>query len=242
MRQAEKAGGGYLAEDVEATLRRLIEQGEYAIGEKLPTVSALCERYGVSRTVVREAIAGLRAAGLVKSRRGSGVFVLSQSAEASVDTLFGGDWPTRVPELVDALELRAAVEIQSVSLAASRASNGQLEEIIEAHNVFISKVERREDASAEDFAFHAAIARATNNRYFENFLSEMGKRTIPRGNLSPASESQAYHDYMQQLAAEHELIMAALEARDPEMAAEAMRKHLLGSLARYRKASRVAKN
>lgn len=242
MQQSKKSSGRYLAEDLEGTLTSLIVSGKYVVGDKLPTVDALCDCYGVSRTVVREAIAGLRTAGLVQSRRGSGVFVRSREPVSSVNTLFGGDWPARLPELVDALELRAAVEVQAASLASTRASTGQVAGIIEAHNNFIAQVDRKEEASGEDFAFHIAISRATNNKYFENFLSEVGKRTIPRENLLLISGTEAYSAYLEQLVVEHEYIIAAIEARDPDAAKEAMRKHLLGSLERYRKAFFTQKN
>lgn len=237
MRNTNLSNTGHLVEDVEQSLKDRIKGGEYSVGDKLPTVNSLVDYYGVSRTVVREAISGLRAAGLIVSRRGSGVFVRSTQVDFAPDALFAGDWPKRVPDLADALELRAAVEIQSVTLAATRASNGQMEDIHEAHNAFVEQASLQKDASAEDFAFHAAIARATNNRYFEDFLSEMGKRTIPRENLSLVPGTESFRAFMSQLVSEHELIMGALEARDPEAAAEAMRVHLIGSLSRYRKAS-----
>lgn len=237
MHKRSEAKVSYLAEDVEKSLREEIESGTYSVGDKLPTESALCEKFGVSRTVVREAVAGLRAAGLVVSRRGSGVFVQSQDSRFSAKDLFAGDWSERVPEVIDALELRTAVEVQAVELAASRASMRQMEEIHEAHRAFSAKIALNEVASAEDFAFHLAIARATNNSYFEEFLSYMGKRTIPRSLMSVAVDSDAYADYMAQLEEEHGRIMSALERRDPEAARQEMKAHLLGSLRRYRFAS-----
>lgn len=234
-----KADTGYLAEEIERDLRASIESGERDIGEKLPTESALGLKYGVSRTVVREAIAGLRAGGFVVSRRGSGVFVRSREPVPAAGSLFVGDWPERVPDVIDALELRASVEIQAARHAAMRASIGQIEEIHGLHRAFENQASRAgQDAGGEDFAFHQGIARATNNRFFEQFLNQMGRTTIPRTNLSLAHGSEAYAQYMAQLAAEHLLILEAIEGRNPDAAADAMQAHLLGSLNRYRKMSR----
>jgi GntR family transcriptional repressor for pyruvate dehydrogenase complex len=61
---------------VEAMLRRAIAEGRYPVGAKLPTEAALTRDLGVSRTVLREAVAALRAEGLLASRQGAGVFVL----------------------------------------------------------------------------------------------------------------------------------------------------------------------
>ena len=235
----KKADAGYLAEEIERNLRASIESGECGVGDKLPTESVLGEKYGVSRTVVREAIAGLRASGFVVSRRGSGVFVRSREPLTAAGALFVGEWHKRVPDVIDVLELRSSVEITAAKLAAERASIGQVEEIHGLHRAFSDRaLKGGQDAGGEDFAFHQGIAKATNNKFFEKFLSEMGGVTIPRTNLSLSHGSEAYTQYMAQLVAEHSLIIEAIERRDSEAAADAMQAHLLGSLSRYRKMSR----
>ncbi len=231
--------GGYLAEEIERDLRKGIATGTYALGEKLPTENALGEQYGVSRTVVREAIAGLRAAGLVISRRGSGVFVAGKGEdEDRSPALFGDEAPQRASEVIDDLELRSSVEIEAARLAAQRASNSQIEMIHDLHLRFAGKIARGEELETEDFAFHQGIAQATNNPSFVRFLQQLGRRTIPRNNLAIQRESEAYRAYMTQLELEHEAIVHAIEGRDPDGAAKAMKAHLHGSLERYRHLAR----
>lgn len=228
----------YLAREIEQDLRRAVEAGQYGPGDKLPTESAIGAKYGVSRTVVREALAGLRAAGIVVSRRGSGVFVAERAAQA-MPTLALDDWPRKVPDVVNALELRASVEVQAARLAASRASIGQIEEIYELHRAFARKIAAGTEASGDDFAFHRGIARATNNAYFDRFLEQLGPRTIPRNELGIARGTDAYGAYMEQLEAEHRTILEAIESRSPDAASAAMEAHLIGSLSRYRDLSRT---
>lgn len=231
----------YLAAEVEHELRSLIENGKYPVGEKMPTENALGEQFNVSRTVIREAIAGLRASGLVISRRGSGVFVEKTSVADAEQNLFLGGSISGTREVIDTLELRATVEVQSAYLAATRASYGQIEEILQLHQAFSDEIARSGDVENADFSFHEAIARATNNEAFVHFLHHLGKRTIPRANLPMARGSKAYQQYMVKLENEHGVIAQAIERRDADEAASAMKSHLHGSLERYRVLSRDKK-
>ena len=112
-----------LAEQVMARLSADIRGGRLAPGTRLPTEQMLTAELGVSRTVVREAVAALRADGLVVTRRGSGAYVADPSAGPFRIV------PPRVTSLSDILnvmELRLAVEVQAAGLAAERANRRQL--------------------------------------------------------------------------------------------------------------------
>ncbi|MBL1406271.1 MAG: FadR family transcriptional regulator [Rhizobiales bacterium] len=235
---SNKAKPRYLAGEVEQELRSLIENGKYQVGEKMPTENALGQQFKVSRTVIREAIAGLRAAGLVISRRGSGVFIEKTSVAEPGANLFLSTGGNRTREVIDTLELRSTVEVQSAYLAATRASYGQIEEILESHQRFSEEIAKLGKVENADFVFHEAIAKATNNEAFVQFLQHLGKRTIPRANLPMARDSQAYQDYMVKLENEHLVIANAISDRNADEAANAMKIHLQDSLARYRVLSR----
>ncbi|MBT7580324.1 MAG: FadR family transcriptional regulator, partial [Candidatus Marinimicrobia bacterium] len=105
-------------------MRVQITSSKLKPGDKLPTEQKLVEAYGVSRTVVREAIAALRADGLMESRHGVGVFVLVPPKKSD-DFRFLGEDPGRASSVVETLELRAAVEIEAAMIAAQRRSPGQ---------------------------------------------------------------------------------------------------------------------
>jgi len=227
-----------LTHRVIAELRDRIARGELKPGDKLPTEQALIQHFGVSRTVIREAIAGLRADGLVEPRQGVGVFVLeptAPNAELPLLTL-----PSRkISDIIESLELRTAVEVEAAGLAASRCSPAQEAEIHSRLKDFEARVKAGESTEAEDFAFHVAVAEAANNQQFKEFLSFLGRRTIPRSQLRravgstvapPASEEKLFE--------EHRAIFEAILARDPDGARAAMRRHLAGSLERYRQLMR----
>ena len=224
-----------LTETVIESVHREIGDGTWRPGEKLPTEQALIERFGVSRTVVREAIAALRADGVLESRHGVGFFVLDRMAAHGA----ARGAATRVSEIVEELELRAAVEIEAAGLAALRASPGQEIEIHDRYRQFAALVRNGEPTVVADFAFHMAIARATNNPRFERFLSELGRRTIPREQLRSALGTTApVPNRDDQLDTEHRAVAEAIGRHDASAARDAMRSHLLGSLERYRALAR----
>jgi GntR family transcriptional regulator, transcriptional repressor for pyruvate dehydrogenase complex len=221
--------------------RRLFEQladqiksGRLAPGARLPTEQALTRAARVSRTVVREAVAALRAEGLVVTRQGVGAFVSAEPQRAPFRIE-----PERMQSLDDILsvmELRLGVEIESAGLAAERASRSQLRIISNALEAIERAAHEGRSAVDEDLEFHRAIADATGNREFPRFLQFIGRHLIPRRTVSGLTErmggSRAYLGLIQE---EHRRIYQAIDARDARAAREAMRRHLTRSLERYRK-------
>ncbi len=196
-----------LVAEVVARLREKIEGGEFAVGDRLPSEAQLTEAFSVSRTVVREAIAPLRADGLVEPRQGAGVFVL---------------------------ELRTALEMEAAALAAARRSPAQEEEIYQAEAEIRALAERGEPTTEADFRFHRAIALATNNPRFVEFLDVLGLTVIPRSNLGPSGRERSSDSYIALISSEHRAIADAIAHGDAEAARDAVRHHLKGSQQRYR--------
>ncbi|MGQ7848208.1 FadR/GntR family transcriptional regulator [Granulosicoccus sp. 3-233] len=223
-----------LAAEIEADLRTRILAGEPPVGEKLATERALCLTYGVSRTVIREVIAGLRAAGLIESRRGSGLFVRANTVQESPWQAAMPQMQAEIVAIVDTLELRAAVEIEAAFLAATRASPGQIARIRSCHQQFAEAVETGAKTEEADYDFHQAIAEATNNSAYRSFMEYLGKRTIPRGKLGLETTGEPYRAYLVDMQSEHLDILEAIERHRAEDARQAMQAHLVGSLERYR--------
>lgn len=224
-----------LTQMVIAELRERIASGRLKAGDRLPTEQALIRELEVSRTVVREAIAALRADGLVQPRQGIGVFVLEPARAAPGLSLLSED-AGKISSVIETLELRAAVEIEAAGLAAVRRSPAQEAKIRERYEEIAAAIARGETAEEADFAFHLAIAEATNNRHFREFFEFLGRRTIPRSQLPSRSDSPLRSPaYVRQLQAEHEAILSAIRRADAEAAREAMRIHLKGSLERYQR-------
>lgn len=215
-------------------LAEQIKSGKLAPGSRLPTEEALTRAARVSRTVVREAVAALRAEGLVITRQGVGAFVSAEPQRAPFRIE-----PERMKSIADVLnvmELRLGVEIESAGIAAERASRTQVRAIAAALEGIERAAAAGKSAVDEDLAFHRAIAQATGNPEFPRFLQFIGRHLIPRRIVSGLPErmggQQAYLSLIQE---EHCRIYEAIRDRQAGAAREAMRRHLTRSLERYRK-------
>lgn len=222
-----------------ARLAADISSGRLAPGARLPTEQALTTALGVSRTVVREAVAALRADGLVVTRRGSGAYVTDQPA---------GPFRIAAPrtpalsDILDVMELRLAVEVEAAALAAERANRAEVGVIRSAWRAIDSGLRKGEGAVAEDFAFHRAIAEATGNGQFARFLTFLGSHVIPRQSVRLSTDTPAERRaYLERIQQEHHRIVDGIAAADPVVARRAMRDHLSRSLERYRKLAEGSK-
>ena len=230
--EEKPSGKRNLVDHVAQQLRQDILGGASAPGERLPSESGLTKRYNVSRTVIREAIASLRADGLVDVRHGVGVFVSATQSFPSAGLLATD--PARISSIIEMLELRTAVETEAAAIAAIRRSPAQEEAILERCKDIDRALRACVATSDADFAFHLAIADATNNPRFKEFLELSGKNMIPRSFLLDHGDTDAGADYITQIQAEHRQIAEAISDRDEEAARAAMRRHLMGSQQRYR--------
>ncbi len=222
-----------LSSQLKKQILQKIDDKVYLPGERIPSESDLCAEFGVSRTVVREAVASLRADGVLKSRQGIGVFVDDAPRLQPFEISPIPD--DAVQEILHILELRLSVELEAAAMAAERRSQTQLEQIANALEKLCA--EGSGQSGPMDFDFHLAIARATNNPYFEKFLTFLGPQIIPRlriNAIGSGAQSGAYHDKLQE---EHRAILEAIEKQDSAGARDAMRRHLSGSLTRYRQSA-----
>jgi DNA-binding FadR family transcriptional regulator len=215
-------------------LAEQIKSGRLGAGARLPTEEELSRAARVSRTVVREAVAALRADGLVVTRQGVGAFVSAapQQAPFRIDP----EGMRSIEEVLHVMELRLGVEIESAGIAAERASKAQRRAIGSALNAIEEASAAGRSAVDEDLSFHRAIADATGNPEFARFLQFIGRHLIPRRTVSGLPERMGGQKaYLALIQEEHRRIYEAIRGRDPGAAREAMRRHLTRSLERYRK-------
>lgn len=215
-----------------------IRTGTLAPGGKLPTEAEIIAAHGVSRTVVREALSRLTAAGLTVTRHGVGTFVrASGGADFRID-------PAQMATLVEVLallELRISMEAEAAALAALRRSEDQLKSIDEALAGFADAVATGDGTVEHDYQFHLRIARATDNHYFSDLLAYLGTMVIPRTRLNTAELAQLdRREYLAGVHREHQTIFQAIERRDADAARAAMRTHLAMSRERLRRAHEAA--
>jgi DNA-binding FadR family transcriptional regulator len=222
-----------LAQLVVEQLTEHIRNGELHPGDKLPTETEIMAEQGVSRSVVREAISRLQAAGLVETRHGIGTFVLPPPAVMGIDPAT----VTTVRDVIALLELRIGLETEAAGLAAARRSEAQLAEVRAALAALQQAARRGEDTVELDQRFHLAIAEASGNEYFRAILQHLGANIIPRARINSARLTHADPQaYMEQVGREHEQLVDAIARGDAESARAAMRLHIGNSRERLRKA------
>lgn len=213
---------------VASYLSREIEGGDIIPGARLPTESQLADKFGVSRNVVREAIAQLRADGMVEARQGVGAFVMAPEQRTAIRIDREALKDQRNMEQL--FELRSILETESATLAAARCTSDDLAAIKAALDRMGGE-ERWEDGSIEaDLLFHRAIARATGNSYIHTFISFVCEQI--RQSIHYARLTNPLHDLVEVNVAEHVLIYDALAAHDPQAAGDAMRRHIDGAASR----------
>ena len=229
-----------LTHEIAERIAAEIVAGKLAPGTRLPTEQEMVESMGVSRTVVREAVAALRAEGLVITRQGAGAFVADDAAQRPFRLALDG--LASIEDVLDVMELRAGIETESAALAAERITPASAAAIARALERLAAAVERGGVAAEEDFAFHCAIADATGNPQFAHFLQYLGAFIIPRRSIRiDADRLETPRDYLDRIMGEHRAIAAAVTAGDAAGAREAMRLHLSTSQARYRRLAAQAK-
>jgi DNA-binding FadR family transcriptional regulator len=194
----------------------------------------LVSEFGVSRTVVREAVSRLQAAGLVETFQGRGSFVLElppATSRFAVDT----SQVRSHREVLELLDFRIGVEVEAAGLAAARRTVHQLKAIERALDDFKRVGDNPGRAVEADFTFHLKIATASGNRFYAELFGSLGPMMImlPKTRLDPAYQiSDAAH--LNRVALEHENIYTAIARSDPDAARAAARVHLSNTRHRLR--------
>jgi GntR family transcriptional regulator, transcriptional repressor for pyruvate dehydrogenase complex len=222
-----------LTHELVARLTADITSGKLAPGSQLPTEQEMIKATGVSRTVVREAVAALRAEGLVLTRQGVGAFV-ANSARRPFRIDIEGLHSLR--EVLDVMELRTGMEVEAAGLAAERGTPAQIRKIEDAYAAIDRAIAGGRSAVDEDFAFHCSIASATGNPQFLRFLDYLGRHIIPRQSIRvSSSRTTDTVAYLRTIQKEHRDILEAIRSSASNQARACMRRHLLKSRTRYQK-------
>jgi len=211
-----------LSDRLAARIAERIDGGALQPGDRLPTEVQFAAAYGVSRTVVREAVHQLKSQGLVRSRQGSGVFVTTPPAHRAL--AFDPRLLGSMDAVVQMVELRRVVEGEMTALAARRATRGQVAELRRALAAIDAATDDGQLGVEQDLAFHRAIAEATGNPQFLRLLAVMEDYARDAMTVVKAYESMRA-DFMEQVRAEHRAIVAAIESGDESAARRAAIRH-----------------
>lgn len=210
-----------LFEQIVKQVEDSILNGQLKPGDQLPAERDLAQRFGVSRTAVREAVKTLREKGLVEAYSGRGTFVTNGTSQAIRHSL---DLMIRInlqEGSAHVAELRQVLEPEIAALAAPRIEEQLLATMREAVAIMDRNLHDPEAYVEADLDFHLALAEAVGNPLILSLLdSIVGLLREQRSrifNVEGGPERGQFH---------HKRILAAIEKRDPEKAREAMRAHL----------------
>lgn len=218
-----------LPSEVASVLEREIREGRYAVGARLPTEAEFAARFAVSRAAVREAIAGLRSARLVRTHQGRGTFVAESLPKRAVFSLSSD--MLNAGELNDVYEIRREVEAGAAALAARHATKANLARMHEAIAALQRSVDDDRPGTRHDLAFHQAIATASGNRFFPEFLSFFYSQ-VAESIAAARSNTARYAGRARMVQQEHQSILDAIESGEPEQARAAMFIHLSNAMRR----------
>lgn len=220
---------GSLADRVTEALTLLVRGSDFPPGARLPSEKEMASRFGVSRTVMREAISRLKSEGLVESRQGVGIFV----RDAKLEGAFRIDRGVvdSVRSVLQIVELRKALEAEIAALAAERCTKAQLAAIQRALKQIDKSVSTGTDGVDADMAFHGCIAQATGNPHFVALVKFIGPFLRDAMQVTRAYEAGS-DEMLQQVKQEHQAIVDAIAARDAVAARAAARGHMENAMRR----------
>lgn len=209
-----------LYELIVSEVERMVLAGEFKPGEFLPPESELAQRFGVSRTAVREAVKVLSQKRLVAALHGKGLVVVHPSSATLTDSLslllkIGGATP------IELTEVRRFLEPQLATLAAIRATSEQMQALEELAAAYSESLDEPRRAVSCDVEFHRTISEAAGNRVVKAIVDSIQESFF---------ESMMY-DYRVEGALEratlsHRQICSAVKSRDGEAARRYMQEHL----------------
>ncbi len=216
----QKKEGINLQKEIISKIRELINYKNLEPGDKLPSERMLSEKFGVTRSSVREAIQKLEFYGLLNSIPQSGTFVANIGVIA-MNGMIEDILRLEDPDFKSLVETRILLELKTVRLAALRRTEDDLRMMKAALEAYTKKVINGEDAVEEDLLFHLAIARASKNGTMNTFMLIITPEII--------TNFEKYHVCDKSLAKkgidEHQAIYDAIEQQNPQLAKQKMKEH-----------------
>lgn len=198
-----------------------IRKGDFSSGDRLPSTQTMVEEFGVSRSVVREALAKLEALGVVEIRHGKGAYVSRLAVDVILGQLLRPGGADRSRMLPFVWEARKIIEIEVAGMAARRRSLEDIHKLDKALSDMEGQVEAGQLGVEADEAFHLILTQASQNPVLVKMVLGISEilRDSRRASLSPMERRKTSIQ-------EHWRILHAIEQQDEGGARRAMQTHL----------------
>ena len=206
--------------EIISNLKEFIEYKNLEPGDKLPSERTLSEKFGVSRSNIREAIQKLEFFGILKSRPQSGTFI-ANIGRVAMSGMLEDILRLEDPDFKSLVETRILLELKTVRLASLRRTDEDLAKMRQALDAYKKKVLNGEDAVEEDLLFHLAIAQASKNSTMNTFMLVITPEIITNFEKYHVCDANLSFKGIQ----EHEDIYEAIKEQDPKKAKEKMKTH-----------------
>jgi len=216
------------------SISTLIKQGELKPGDHLLSERELCERFGISRTSVRKALAILSGMGLIEITPRNGAYVAQPSAQQAIDSLSQLIARNRY-QAANLYEVRRLIDVQSARLAAIRRDEADVIKLRELNRLVIESLQNPPALHRADMNLHIGIAESAKNPFFAELMRVLISAYMEIFNVvwkkqeQDEAEQVLFAHYIRQ----HELIVEAIAEKDPEAAAAYMTQHIDDSRKRY---------
>ena len=206
--------------EIISKLRDLINYKNLEPGDKLPSERMLSEKFGVSRSNVREAIQKLEFFGILNSKPQSGTFI-ADIGQIAMSGMMDDILRLEDPDFKSLVETRILLELKTVRLASLRRTDEDLQRMRETLDAYNAKVLAGKDAVEEDLLFHLAIAKASKNSTMNTFMLIITPEIITNFEKYHVCDANLSFKGIQ----EHEDIYEAIKEQDPKKAKEKMKTH-----------------
>ncbi|WP_414044226.1 FadR/GntR family transcriptional regulator [Macrococcus animalis] len=211
-----------LYEEIADRISNQIKAGEFTVNEKLPSIQKLSQDYGVGQASIREALNALRVMGLVEIRHGEGTFVKSIKPKFFSKEM--ADYTRK--DVIDLLEVRKIIEIGTVGRAAVNHTQNDLIRMKDALDQMKLAITNKVTGEESDFAFHLAIAHATENELLTQLLEEVSVKI--KATMKETRKIWIYTETksIEKLYKEHLEIYEAIKSKNVRLSEEKMLNHL----------------
>lgn len=207
-------------------LRSELLTGNYKVGDRIPTERDIAESYGVSRTVIREALIMLELENLIEVRKGSGVYVINLPSghPLSINSISNMESEDIGP--FELLQARQFIESDIAAFSATQVTKSDIQQLRQALDIESDILNSSGEDDDSDRLFHFLIAKSTGNSILSDIVEQLWLRRKTSPMWQKLHSRIADHSYRNQWLSDHHKILAALQKKDPKAARHAMWQHL----------------